>query len=205
MKREKELTQLRAVHSPLLARQPARRWMTGCAPDEEEQSSRVGSSLPQPRDCGRACVKWQTLAADDSRSPRQLALASRVKHVRQGSRSSAPLRSRRLVWTALDPAARPKRFESDDFLPRKMRPSGLEPPRGNLPTRPSTLFTAARCFRWRPNRPIRGVSRTHRTHLEERVLPRCCHGSSPGKIRPCLFNRFRRIWSMAFVSPIPID
>src|SRR5213080_2062691 len=39
MKREKELTQPRAVHSPLLARRPARRWMTGCAPDEEEQSS----------------------------------------------------------------------------------------------------------------------------------------------------------------------
>lgn len=152
MKREKELTQLRAVHSPLLARQPARTWMTGCAPDEEEQSSRVGSSLPQPRACGRACVKWQTLAADDSRSPRQLALASRVKHVRQGSRSSAPLRSRRLVWTALDPAARPKRFESDDFLPRKMRPNGLEPSRGNLPTRPSTL----RVYQFRHGR--RGAS-----------------------------------------------
>jgi hypothetical protein len=45
MKREKELTQPRAVHAPLLARRPARRWMTGCAPDEEEKSSRVGSAF----------------------------------------------------------------------------------------------------------------------------------------------------------------
>ena len=39
--------------------------MTGCAPDEEEQSSRVGSSLPQPREAvaqrvwrGQASHKW---------------------------------------------------------------------------------------------------------------------------------------------------
>src|SRR5947208_193932 len=66
MKREKELTQPRAVHTPLLARRPARRWMTGCAPDEEEQSSRVGSSLPQPRGCDSEA----SLGSQDDSSPR---------------------------------------------------------------------------------------------------------------------------------------
>jgi hypothetical protein len=56
-----------------------------------------------------------------------------------------------------------------------MRSSGLEPPRAVKPTRPSTLYTGARWLQKRPNRPNNGVSRTHRTHLEERVLPRCCH------------------------------
>jgi hypothetical protein len=30
----KATTQPRAVHAPLLARRPARRWMTGCAPND---------------------------------------------------------------------------------------------------------------------------------------------------------------------------
>ena len=56
-----------------------------------------------------------------------------------------------------------------------MRSSGLEPPRGKLPTRPSTSYTAARCFQQRPDRPSRALSRTHRTYMEQRVLPRRCH------------------------------
>jgi hypothetical protein len=50
IEREEERTQPRAVHAPFLAGKPARRWTTGCAPDEEEKSSRVGGSLPQPRE-----------------------------------------------------------------------------------------------------------------------------------------------------------
>jgi hypothetical protein len=57
----------------------------------------------------------------------------------------------------------------------RMRPSGLEPPRRNLSTRPSTPYSPARCSQERPNRPNSAVSRTHRTHMEQRVLPRCCH------------------------------
>src|SRR5271165_3507524 len=62
-----------------------------------------------------------------------------------------------------------------------MRPSGLEPPRGNLPTRPSTLFGPARSVRQRSDRPISGDSLTRRTHLEQRVLPRCCHDDPRAK------------------------
>jgi hypothetical protein len=58
------------------------------------------------------------------------------------------------------------------------RPSGLEPPRGNLPTRPSTSYTDARCCQERPDRPNSARSRTHRTHLEGRVLPRRCHAQT---------------------------
>jgi len=50
-------------------------------------------------------------------------------------------------------ALRPKTI---DFQPLPMRPSGLEPPRGNLPTRPSTSFKQRRCVRGRPDRPISG-------------------------------------------------
>jgi hypothetical protein len=46
----------------------------------------------------------------------------------------------------------PVRFYRGRF--RSMRPSGLEPPWGNLPTRPSTLFSGCRCVRPRPDRPI---------------------------------------------------
>jgi hypothetical protein len=66
----------------------------------------------------------------------------------------------------------------------KMRPSGLEPPRGNLPTRPSTSYVPARCVRRRPKRPNGAGSRTHRTHLEQRVLPRCCHAPRCGSRSP---------------------
>src|SRR5216684_497543 len=62
-----------------------------------------------------------------------------------------------------------------DSQGQAMRPSALEPPRGNLPTRPSTSYTPGRCVRGRPDRPICGASWTHRMHLERRVLPRCCH------------------------------
>jgi site-specific DNA recombinase len=45
-----------------------------------------------------------------------------------------------------------------------VRPSGLEPPRGKLPTRPSTLFNGAIYVRRRPDRPLPPGLRTHRTH-----------------------------------------
>jgi ATP-dependent exoDNAse (exonuclease V) alpha subunit len=35
----------------------------------------------------------------------------------------------------------------------RMRPNGLEPSRGNLPTRPSTSYRTCRCVRRRPDRP----------------------------------------------------
>jgi len=76
-------------------------------------------------------------------------------------------------------------FEYGASVTSPMRPSGLEPPRGNLPTRPSTSYTPARCVRRRPNRPLCGVSRTHRTHLEWRLLPRCCHGSGLSRPGAC--------------------
>jgi hypothetical protein len=41
------------------------------------------------------------------------------------------------------------------FAGISMRPSGLEPPRGNLPTRPSTSSSRVICVRRRPDRPIR--------------------------------------------------
>jgi len=56
-----------------------------------------------------------------------------------------------------------------------VRSSGLEPPRAAKPTRPSTSYTRTRCLQERPNRPNSALSRTHRTHIEERVLPRCRH------------------------------
>jgi hypothetical protein len=65
------------------------------------------------------------------------------------------------------------------FAGLPMRPSGLEPPRGNLPTRPSTSYTGASYVCRRPERPNSARSRTHRTHLEQRVLPRCCHAHPP--------------------------
>jgi predicted acylesterase/phospholipase RssA len=65
------------------------------------------------------------------------------------------------------------------FSRARVCPSRLEPPRGDLSTRPSTSYTADRCVRARPNRPFRGGSRRHRTHLQGRVLPRCCHGPGP--------------------------
>jgi len=45
-----------------------------------------------------------------------------------------------------------------------VRPSGLEPPRRTISTRPSTLSTIARYVRQRPDRPFCAGSRTHRTH-----------------------------------------
>jgi hypothetical protein len=77
-----------------------------------------------------------------------------------------------------------------------MRPSGLEPPRGNLPTRPSTSYTAARCSQERPDRPNNVGSWPQRTYLE-RVLPRCCHATTPcgsASVRlagPCVLFVFR--------------
>jgi site-specific DNA recombinase len=56
-----------------------------------------------------------------------------------------------------------------------VRPSGLEPPRAVKPTRPSTSYTTARYVRRRPGRPNSAGFRTHRTHLEQRLLPKCCH------------------------------
>jgi hypothetical protein len=66
--------------------------------------------------------------------------------------------------------------KTNDFRPKRMRSSGLEPPRAVKPTRPSTSYSRARCSRERPNRPSSALSRTRRTHMEARVLPRCCHG-----------------------------
>jgi hypothetical protein len=55
-----------------------------------------------------------------------------------------------------------------------MRSSGLEPPRGKLPTRPSTR-SAGRCwFQQRPDRPVCGLLKTHRTYLAERLLSDFC-------------------------------
>ena len=52
MKREKELMSRGQCTLPFSPVDQPERWMTGCAPDEEEKSSRVGSSLPQPRGRG---------------------------------------------------------------------------------------------------------------------------------------------------------
>jgi ketosteroid isomerase-like protein len=41
--------------------------MTGCAPDEEEKSSRVGSALPQPRDSNTEPGDGPAAALDDKR------------------------------------------------------------------------------------------------------------------------------------------
>ncbi len=38
------------------------------------------------------------------------------------------------------------------------------------------LVHACKMLPERPDRPNSAVSRTNRTHMEERVLPRCCHG-----------------------------
>jgi site-specific DNA recombinase len=55
--------------------------------------------------------------------------------------------------------------EGDGWSPNILvRPSGLEPPRGKLPTRPSTLFAHAIYVRPRPDRPFCAGLRTHRTH-----------------------------------------
>jgi site-specific DNA recombinase len=62
------------------------------------------------------------------------------------------------------------------FSPTNLvRSSGLEPPRAVKPTRPSTSYKADRCVPRRPDRPNSALSRTHRTHMEERVLPQYCH------------------------------
>ena len=58
-----------------------------------------------------------------------------------------------------------------------MRSSGLEPPRAVKPTRPSTSNTPARCLQERGDRSNRPLPRTHRTHLDQRVLPRRCQSA----------------------------
>jgi hypothetical protein len=51
-----------------------------------------------------------------------------------------------------------------------MRPRGLEPPRTNQPTRPSTLFGPRRCFHGRPDRPNCEVPWTDWTQWTEWML-----------------------------------
>jgi hypothetical protein len=52
-----------------------------------------------------------------------------------------------------------------------MRSSGLEPPRGKLPTRPSTSYTRARYVRRRLDRPIALVG----GHIGRNWRTECCH------------------------------
>jgi hypothetical protein len=42
---------------------------------------------------------------------------------------------------------------------------------------------ASICVRPRPDRPLRGVSRTHRTHLARRLLSNCCHRRHLNRVR----------------------
>jgi hypothetical protein len=68
-----------------------------------------------------------------------------------------------------------------------MRSSGLEPPRAVNPTRPSTSDTGARCVQEHPNRPNSTYPRTHRTHLDRRLLPQCCRAPTTSLVgRPAL-------------------
>ena len=59
-----------------------------------------------------------------------------------------------------------------------MRPNGLEPSRGNLPTRPSTSSGRVRCVRGRPQQAICARPRRPRTHLARRLFSRCSHGTT---------------------------
>jgi hypothetical protein len=62
-------------------------------------------------------------------------------------------------------AGSPRLSRRGGFSPEHLvRPSGLEPPRGNLPTRPSTSYAREIWVRPRPDRPFCAGSRTHRTH-----------------------------------------
>jgi DNA invertase Pin-like site-specific DNA recombinase len=53
-----------------------------------------------------------------------------------------------------------------------VRPSGLEPPRGKFPTRPSTRYARCRWVRQHPDRPFGAVFWTHWTHRTMWMLPR---------------------------------
>ncbi len=56
-----------------------------------------------------------------------------------------------------------------------VRPSGLEPPRRTVSTRPSTSFRGRRCVRGRPDRPFCAGLRTHRRHRTNWLLSEMCH------------------------------
>src|ERR1700693_4338576 len=106
--------------------------------------------------------------ADDRRETVQEALQRRSGRTEVPDDERAPETERRLAMPR--PLSGP-RFSTKILV----RPSGLEPPREISPPGPSTSYTGARYVRRRPNRSCCAVSRTPRTHLDGRVLPRCCH------------------------------
>jgi hypothetical protein len=108
----------------------------------------------------------------------------RVRQAPGACRASARYRPRRRrlrpegrAWGRIGSLSSCVGSKTDDFQAKSMRSSGLEPPRGILPTRPSTLYIGAIYVRQRPERRDRPGLRTHRTDLAWRVSPRCCHGA----------------------------
>ena len=53
----------------------------------------------------------------------------------------------------------------------------------NSPQGPQPSPRARTCFQQRPDRPNTAVSPTHRTHLEQRLLPTCCHARVAATLR----------------------
>ncbi len=58
-----------------------------------------------------------------------------------------------------------------------VRANGLEPSRGNLPTRPSTRYGRCWPVRWRPTSPNCGGCKRGWTHRLTWTLPKCCHAN----------------------------
>jgi hypothetical protein len=95
---------------------------------------------------------------------------------RREPRRTAPTRARNGSHGSRDGPTPNRR---GGFSPMMMvRSSGLEPPRAVKPTRPSTPSMSVIYVRGHPDRPLCAVSWTHRTHMDGRLLPNCCHALS---------------------------
>ena len=122
------------------------------APALEDQRSRAGARRPRPHLHGNAGT---------ARLMAPFVLTGVLRR-----------RSRQTVW---HPPERRNPRKCGGFV---MRPSGLEPPRGNPPKGPSTW--CQRC-QIRPPQSRSGAlarSRTYREHLDGRLFSKCSHGAA---------------------------
>jgi hypothetical protein len=117
------------------------------------------------------------------RAQMRAGLERRVSLVAQlGSTGARRMRGKRVPWLL---ASLPATQVLGSQEP--MRPRGLEPPRTNQSTRPSTLCRACRCFQGHPDRPNCEFPWTHWTKWTQWMLSRVLsqrRSSSPVRAGP---------------------